>query len=197
MVAWIESLSTWDRRLPAVLIVQAVTSAERHAKARSVVAAALGDNPASVVIEHVEGRPPTVVQPIGSGLFLSIGSRDPLAAVAVARSRIGVDVEAADPKGEIPWNVLHPDEAALLLAGQDDEARAHTFSRLWSLKEAYLKALGTGLSREPAGFAATFLDERTATIRDPAASGHVVEAVTAWRAAGDARVAISAVVLNS
>jgi 4'-phosphopantetheinyl transferase len=67
--------------------------------------------------------------------------------VAVGRvARLGVDVEAADKRVSLPVarRYFSPREAAALDA-LPPEARPHQFLRLWTLKEAYLKAIGEGL----------------------------------------------------
>ena len=46
------------------------------------------------------------------------------------------------------WNVLHEFEKAAL-AELPQERQSEAFLRLWTAKEAYLKALGVGLRREP------------------------------------------------
>jgi 4'-phosphopantetheinyl transferase len=115
--------------------------------------------------------------------------------MAVARSQVGVDVEIVDPESEIPWNVLHPDEAAML-SRQDEAARAPSFVRLWSLKEAYLKALGLGLSREPASFAIRFAGRDAADVDDPAGPGTRIDARTIWREVDGGTVAISTVLIG-
>jgi 4'-phosphopantetheinyl transferase len=136
-----------------------------------------------------------VKRPIGSGLFLSISRRGPFTAVALAASQVGVDVELVEGDGEIPWNVLHPSESAMLRQ-EDGPARAAAFARLWSLKEAYLKALGIGLFREPSSFALRFADRESATFIDPLAPDRVAEAKTVWRTNDGARAAVSTVVLE-
>jgi phosphopantetheinyl transferase len=93
-------------------------------------------------------------------------------------------VEIVDGRGEVPWNVLHPSEAAFL-AGLTGEDRARAFARLWSLKEAYLKARRTGLSREPSSFAVRFTGEETAAVQDPLTPDARMLARTLWREAGE------------
>jgi len=114
--------------------------------------------------------------------------------VAVAGAPIGVDVEEIDPEGEVPWNALHRTEAELLkpLRG---EAQARAFARLWSVKEAYVKALRAGL-READSFAVRLREDGTALIDDPLGPGRVAEVRTIWRNAGPAHAAVSAVVLD-
>jgi phosphopantetheinyl transferase len=79
----------------------------------------------------------------------------------MADAPIGVDIE---PLREVepPWSLLHPNERETLetLTGA---ARMDAFLRLWTAKEAYLKALGVGFARDPTriaiGFDFSILDE--------------------------------------
>jgi 4'-phosphopantetheinyl transferase len=89
-------------------------------------------------------------------------------ACALALAPIGVDIEIADG-GEIPWKALHPDEVAALRDAAPAE-RERLFLRIWAAKEAYGKALGEGLRREPSGFAVR-LGRGADVIDDPAATG--------------------------
>jgi phosphopantetheinyl transferase len=195
MVTWVDNLSEWNRTLPAVLIMVGAGAGERSTAATTLVARALGVPAAAVAIERPKDHRPTIAEPKASGLHLSAATRGRASAVAVARSPIGVDVELVDTAGEIPWNVLHEDESALLRRLQGGE-RAAAFARLWSLKEAYLKALGLGLSREPSSFAVAFAGPDTGRVSDPAHAPRSVRAQTTWRSAAGVPAAVSAVVLD-
>jgi phosphopantetheinyl transferase len=195
MVRWVDDVARWDGRLPAALVAVGVASEHRDAPLRDLVARVLDHQPNAVVIERVKGRPPVLARPACSGLHVSSSSRGPVAVWAIAKSPVGIDVELAEPQGEIPWNVLHPEEAAELRSHEGD-AQSRAFARLWSLKEAYLKALGIGLIREPTSFAVSFVDEDRAAVRDPLAPRPVAEAETRWLSAGPNLAAISIVVLG-
>ncbi|MGO9428740.1 4'-phosphopantetheinyl transferase family protein [Rhodoblastus sp.] len=82
-----------------------------------------------------------------TGWRISSASRGDIALFGLAREKIGVDVELAS-SAEPAWNVLHEQEKAALRA-LPEELRPEKFLRLWTAKEAYLKALGLGLRREP------------------------------------------------
>lgn len=144
-----DDLGTWAGRLPAVLVGEVGGSEARHALLREMAARALGRPADEVEIRHERGRPPRLIRP-RSGLRLSSASRGTLAALAVAERAVGVDVEAVGAAEAIPWNVLAPAEADALRRSPVPE---RDFARLWAVKEAYLKALGLGLSREPSSFA--------------------------------------------
>ncbi|MDR2671540.1 MAG: 4'-phosphopantetheinyl transferase superfamily protein [Oscillospiraceae bacterium] len=60
---------------------------------------------------------------------------------------IGVDVQHMAPTApDVDRLVFHETERAALRAARDDEARRALFYDYWTLKEAYVKYLGTGLS---------------------------------------------------
>lgn len=96
------------------------------------------------------GRPAVIQAGGGPPLHFSLAHSRGLIAVAVAPRVIGVDVERlpSPETVEACARALHPGEQAELAAAPPGERRAH-FGRLWTRKEAYLKALGTGLSRHP------------------------------------------------
>ena len=194
MIRWIDNLSDWDRGLPAALIVRDVSPERRRVVLKDLAARALGIEPSGVVLEHRPLAAPAWVRPAGAGLFLSSASRGDWAVVAVAGAPIGVDVEEIDPEGAIPWNALHRTEAELLkpLRG---EAQARAFARLWSVKEAYVKALRAGL-READSFAVRWQEDDVALIDDPRGPAHGVEARTIWRRAGRSEAAFATVMLE-
>jgi 4'-phosphopantetheinyl transferase len=161
---WLESLDGYDGRLPAALVLRGVAETGRRRALRALAAAALGLDRDEIDIRHEAARAPRILRP-RSGLHCSSASRAGGAAVAVAERPIGIDVEVADA-AEIPWNVLHPAERQALAPIAEAE-RARAFARLWSVKEAYLKALGVGLAREASSFAVHCRDAERATIEDP------------------------------
>lgn len=81
-----------------------------------------------------------------------------MAACAVGRiDELGVDVEPphdGDFTLELARTQFAPAEAALVGSLQPP-ARGVAFSRIWTLKEAYLKAIGDGLGVPPDRFAFT------------------------------------------
>ncbi len=194
-IRFIDDFVGWDRAVPTTLVTQVATPDHRHAALRALVARALALHQDLVEIERANDRPPLVAKPLGAGLYISAASRGGLAALAVAPGPVGADVEGLDLDGEIPWKVLHPDEAAALrsLAGRP---RAMAFTRLWSLKESYLKALGVGLKREPKSFAVRFTDGEVATVQDPETRAVVADARTTWRAVKGVWLAASTIVLT-
>ncbi|MEN8655963.1 4'-phosphopantetheinyl transferase superfamily protein [Streptomyces sp. 21So2-11] len=94
------------------------------------------------------GRP-AVADP-ARPLHFSLSHGSGVALVAVAPATVGVDVERTPHSDTVEMcsPALHPGERAELAAVAPD-ARCEAFGRVWTRKEAYLKGLGTGLSREP------------------------------------------------
>ena len=88
---------------------------------------------------------------------ISSSSRENVALFGLSRQRIGVDVEVF-ATGDPAWNVLHKREQEAL-ATFPQAQRLEEFLRLWTAKEAYLKALGLGLRREPSEICIRPLDD--------------------------------------
>ncbi|MFD1330382.1 4'-phosphopantetheinyl transferase family protein [Methylopila musalis] len=94
------------------------------------------------------GRP-HVAEPVGAGLEFNLSHTDGLVALAVSREReVGVDVEnvsrVLDTEALAPAVFAPPEAAAFAATAPAD--RLETFFALWTLKEAYAKARGLGLS---------------------------------------------------
>lgn len=129
--------------------------AAAHALARRAVAQVVGSSAAQVRFDRTcdgcgeqHGRP---TLPDYRTLHVSLSHTEVLVAVAMTTSLpVGVDVESADATAfdGFPQVALHPDERdeAEGCAAARSQRRALT----WVRKEAALKALGTGLRREPA-----------------------------------------------
>ena len=120
----------------------------RRAATRRFVAERLGVAATEVEIGHDRRGAPRLLAP-QAPLFLSVSGREDFCAIALGSQAIGVDIEPLQPEAEPVWSALHASEAALLRALPKD-AQSEVFLRLWTAKEAYLKALGSGFSREPA-----------------------------------------------
>lgn len=79
---------------------------------------------------------------------VSFAARGELAVIGLAKSAIGVDIEAELSQEAIPWKLLRPEEAAKIRA-EPVAGREQSFRKLWGLKEAYLKAIGMGFLIAP------------------------------------------------
>ncbi len=105
--------------------------------------------PERLVLTHdASGAPFLLLDGGPSEWRVSSSSRENIALFALSREKIGVDVEVLAAMAPA-WNVLHESEKAALAALPQTQ-QGEAFLRLWTAKEAYLKALGVGLRREPA-----------------------------------------------
>jgi phosphopantetheinyl transferase len=132
---------------------------------RRAVGLRLGSGPGDVVIARDANGAPRITS-AREPIFVSLASRGALVAIALSDRPVGVDVEiaAANPP-EPAWNILHSREREWL-SKQSGNEQAENFLALWCAKEAYLKAIGLGLRREPAEIAVTLLDKRQVSIED-------------------------------
>jgi len=120
-----------------------------HALVRTTLSAAYDIHPTSWVFRRGRHSRPEIV---GHGnlplLGFSLSHTDGLAVCAVSRHRdIGVDAEAVDHlvTGDQLDRYFSPDEARDLEGRRGKDWRERFF-RYWTLKEAYVKARGVGLS---------------------------------------------------
>ncbi len=128
----------------------------RRGLARRALARRLHVAPGEIGIGREPAGAPVVTTP-SCGLHLSLSGRGDLAAAALAEKPVGIDIEPVDGMFEHPLNVMHPAERHLLARLGAD---AHeTFLKLWTAKEAYLKALKTGFGREPSEIEIRFREQ--------------------------------------
>ncbi len=75
--------------------------------------------------------------------------------IAVAdQGGVGVDVEERVPRYDLEGigSLVYGPKEQRLLARTAESGKLHLFYRLWSMKEALIKALGSGFSLNPSGF---------------------------------------------
>lgn len=116
---------------------------------RLVLSYYLGCGPREIAFEPGTYGKPGLKCPDDSGLKFNLSHSGGILAIAVARREVGVDVERIDPAvpvDEIARFVFSPAEQSLLAAMPHPE-RTKAFYRLWTRKEALLKATGEGLNQ--------------------------------------------------
>lgn len=116
-----------------------------RALARRALAQRTGGSADALVIEIDERGRPLAPE---TGLQFSVSHTQGLVGVAVAEVDVGLDLEWMGRKTDVDlvarrW--FHPDEVADIRSC-DGGARTERFFTYWTLKEAYCKALGLGLS---------------------------------------------------
>jgi len=121
-----------------------------RASLRLLLSRYTGAPPQSIAFRYEPGGKP-VLAGIGGWQFNVSHSRA-LAAIAISPyDALGVDLELIDadfPRDEVASDVLASDELADLRALPPADQPAWFF-QLWTLKEALLKAAGTGFSTDP------------------------------------------------
>ncbi len=114
---------------------------------RTLLARYLGGEPGAIRFRYEgQGKP---FFDSGNNVQFNVSHTDGLALIGVARDRrIGVDVEKIKPEtevGKLSERFFSERERLELRRLSGDELRA-AFFRVWSRKEAYIKATGEGLS---------------------------------------------------
>lgn len=96
-----------------------------------------------VFAKHPEGKPFLVDSP----LQFNLSHSGTLIALAVGKFALGVDIETVNERNymAIAERYFHSDELALLQA-QTGAPQRELFFSLWTLKEAFFKALGSGIA---------------------------------------------------
>ncbi len=123
---------------------------------RSVLARCTGQTPSSLAFEvGPYGKPALVGEPDSAATHFNLSHTRGLVVLAVCReAEVGVDVEAIDrnldPLRLAARNFSISERATLEACA--DENRATRFFEVWTLKEAYVKALGVGLTHELGAF---------------------------------------------
>ena len=121
-----------------------------RAALRALLCERLGCANGELTFEEAEhGKPEALVngQPASIRFNVSHSRRHGLIALA-ASGRLGVDVEPRSARRNLDALIeeaLTPAEQARL-AGADAQRRRQLFFRIWTMKEALIKALGTGFS---------------------------------------------------
>lgn len=117
---------------------------------RAVLARYLDAEPAALAFRYGEHGKPSLARPEWHWLRFNLSHSADVAVVAVAAGReIGVDVECPGRRREtdrLAARFFAPSEAAHVHAAPPGEARDRAFYRVWTLKEAYLKGVGAGLT---------------------------------------------------
>ncbi len=113
-----------------------------------IVAAYLGIKAEYIAINALKNAKPVIMGETGLEYNIS-HSGDMILLAFSASAEVGVDIEKTDPHIDAAslCTVLHPKEKEAVLRCGTDE-----FYRIWTNKEAYVKAVGKGFSISPESF---------------------------------------------
>ncbi len=148
-----------------------VFSRHRHqflvsrALVRCVLGHYLGIEPAAVEFRYSKIGKPELVSDIG--LQFNLTHTNGLIALAVTKQApVGIDVEYLNRQADIPKlaSRYFSDEENSALYRLPAEAWSQRFYDLWTLKEAYLKACGTGLTRPLRDFSFSFGEQEITVV---------------------------------
>ena len=79
-------------------------------------------------------------------IYFSVSHSGDFFAVAISKKEVGIDIELLkNPTEKLIKRVCSDNEKKLIDASKN---KSETFTEIWTKKEAYLKALGTGIDRE-------------------------------------------------
>ncbi|WP_353947353.1 4'-phosphopantetheinyl transferase superfamily protein (plasmid) [Streptomyces sp. HUAS MG91] len=162
----------WPRYRQTPAAADRFTFAVSRMVIKYTAAAVLEAAPADLDIAYQPGGRP-VLRGFGEELHLSLAHTEELVVVAVSGSGpVGVDTESVDREASyalLRAQVCTPEEAKELDALPEDERRLR-FLRLWTLKEAYTKALGHGMRRRFNAVGFTWDAEGRAVLAEPSAA---------------------------
>ncbi len=141
-------------------------SAAARAVLRSLLGCYTGQPPASIVL-RADGLGKPVMEP-ASALEFTVSHSHEMIVYVLARQRVGVDIEHVRPMPDaldIARRFFSADEIDAL-RGADERRLRDCFFACWTRKEAYLKALGKGLSSPLSSFSVSIDPERPAFLGD-------------------------------
>jgi 4'-phosphopantetheinyl transferase len=149
-----------ERATRLVLASKRRQAVRARAALRRVLAGYRDVEPSELRFAYGEHGKPTLAE---DGPTFNLSHSHALGLLAVVREpcELGVDIEHARPGRDFAAIAEHffaPEEAQWLLRRLDTPAGVAGFYRIWTHKEAYLKALGTGLSFGSRGFALALPD---------------------------------------
>jgi 4'-phosphopantetheinyl transferase len=170
-----------------------------HGALRSILGAQLGVAPGAVLFDRrcrrcgdpAHGKPVVVSDALPEArVQFSLSHSGSAAVVAVViGARIGVDVETLRPRARLDAlaaRVLDSEDHADWLDRPDDE-QLRAFLEHWTAKEAYVKAIGAGITvplrdvpTEPDGWTVTPFEAPPGTVGRVVVEGYAVVRTTAW-----------------
>lgn len=149
-----------------VRVADRAAHAAAHAGLRAILGDCLGVPPLLLAFGTEPMGKPFLAVPGGGGLHFNLSHSKGLAALGVAPFPIGVDLEALRAVEEglaaTVFSPLELEELAALPAG----LRQAGFFRGWTRKEAFVKALGSGLQAPLDRFSVSLSPDAPAQLRD-------------------------------
>lgn len=145
-----------------------------RASLRAVLAAYVDLNPSHIEFEYGhKGKPFLAGNAADSGLHFNLSHSNERALIAVSRVPLGVDIEFVRPMKDceaVARRFFSEAEQSSLFSVPPDR-KIEAFFTCWTRKEAYVKAVGDGLSIPLRSFDVTFLDDQEPALTVRAKAG--------------------------
>lgn len=124
-----------------------------HTQLRELLSAYVGGDPDALVLVEGANRKPELD---GHELRFNLAHSEDVGTCAVATAEVGVDVEVVERERPADWSAVaerffHANEIAVVRKAPAERGWLE-FLRIWTLKEACLKAAGVGLLTDPRSF---------------------------------------------
>lgn len=148
-----------------------------HAALRQILSLYVNLAAKDIVFGYTEYKKPYLQTPEATRLQFNLSHSDDLAVCAITLDHaVGIDIEKVEDtdKQDIAARFFSPRENAYL-AGLSQPEKTISFYRLWSRKEALLKAIGKGLFIPLSSFTVSLHDEKeTITLENETWSLHTL-----------------------
>lgn len=149
------------------------TSRNQHVVGRGMARQLLGTSgvdPKEIHFEAAAHGKPYVSAPIDAQRPFNVAHTNGLVMCGIGSELddlVGIDVEKLDRKTDpgLATRYFSPPEVSYLERFASETERRNAFLRVWTLKESFIKAIGTGLYTPLADFAFEDIDSATPTIR--------------------------------
>ncbi len=103
-----------------------------------------------IIKKEAKGRPILILRKIKEKLSISISHTDNLLAIGISSKGLtGIDIENIQEFKKSVYNNFTTDKEKVWISSLPKNKKNSHITLLWSLKEAYLKAMGTGLRVHP------------------------------------------------
>jgi 4'-phosphopantetheinyl transferase len=137
---------------------------------RQILAGYTGEHPSALRLTYGDHGKPALMG--GSPLRFNLAHARERAVLAVTWEReVGIDLELFNSRLDVSplLAVACSQTEAARITALPPDARPEAFLSCWTLKEAYLKGIGTGLFRDPRTVEIEVLPDGRATVRDSVA----------------------------
>ena len=129
---------------------------QTRAMLRTLLARYLRCDPSQICLARQEKGKPVLAKPAGMRLHFNLSHTGTRIAIAISSDyEVGVDIEAL-PRNRMTDQVVErfcSQEENTIWRSVSESNKPLSFCKLWTLKEAYVKALGEGLAMRLDGFA--------------------------------------------